>query len=339
MENTDWRLVKSSTNAPYINQTLLPMSSYGEHYYTSPGVHPSLGNYIWLEAGTNFGIYNDSPPPFNLLSTTNHLVNLMEEAGITWRAYAEGVTGTNCPTSDAYPYAVRHNPFMYFTDVISNETRCVTHVRPYGELAADLSGNTNVAQYNFIIPNSCDDGHDYCNTNGAVWQLDNWLSTEVPKITNAPAFTNNGVVFIVFDEGSFQSDGRLGDGPVPFIILSPLAKGNGYSNDLYYTHSSMVRTIEEIFNLEPFLADAANARDFTDLFEFLQMKALIDPHGADLDLEVSGLIPGRTTVVLWSQDLSTWSELTNFIPTTSTIQIKEPFRAGERLRYYRASIP
>jgi len=50
------------------------------------------------------------------------------------------------------------------------------------------------------------------------------------------------------------------------IVLSPLAKGGGYFNSIHYTHSSTLRTFQEIFGLSPFLGDAANATDLGDLF-------------------------------------------------------------------------
>jgi hypothetical protein len=48
------------------------------------------------------------------------------------------------------------------------------------------------------------------------------------------------------------------------IVLSPLAK-RGYSNDIHYTHGSLLRTVEEIFNL-PLLGDAGQESDLSDLF-------------------------------------------------------------------------
>jgi hypothetical protein len=52
------------------------------------------------------------------------------------------------------------------------------------------------------------------------------------------------------------------------IVLSPLAKGGGYSNSIHYTHSSTLSMIQEIFNVGPLLGDAANATDLSDLFIF-----------------------------------------------------------------------
>src|SRR5437867_6391004 len=106
MENHDWLSIKGNSSAPYINNTLLPMASHAEQYYNPPGLHPSLPNYIWLEAGNNLGIVDDSNPSANHQSTTNHLVTLLKNAGISWRSYQEDICGCLCPlvvTNKYYP--------------------------------------------------------------------------------------------------------------------------------------------------------------------------------------------------------------------------------------------
>src|SRR5207244_2752601 len=87
MENTDWSSIKGSSSAPYINGTLLPRAAHAEQYYNPPNMHPSLPNYLWLEAGTNFGIVDDNEPSSNTQSTPSHLVNMLETAGISWETY------------------------------------------------------------------------------------------------------------------------------------------------------------------------------------------------------------------------------------------------------------
>src|SRR5690348_13131103 len=91
MENHNWSQIKGSASAPYINNTLLPMSSYTTQYFNPPGIHPSLPNYLWLEAGTNFGIANDSDPSINHQSTTLHLSTQLQTAGISWKSYQEDI--------------------------------------------------------------------------------------------------------------------------------------------------------------------------------------------------------------------------------------------------------
>ena len=109
MENQNWSSIKGSKSAPYINDTLLPMASHAEQYFNPLNIHPSLPNYIWMEAGTNFGIADDRSPLGNSQSTTQHLVTLLKNApqgAIEWRAYQENISGSDCPLSDKYPYVV-----------------------------------------------------------------------------------------------------------------------------------------------------------------------------------------------------------------------------------------
>jgi len=265
MENHNWSDIKGSSSAPYINNTIMPMASYTEQYYNPPGNHPSEPNYLWLEAGTNFNILNDEDPSANHQDTKQHLVTLLSNASLSWKSYQEGISGKDCPLTENGVYAPKHNPMVFFDDVTNtndpNSAICIAHVRPYRELAGDLQKNTQ-ARYNFITPSLCDDMHDTCAPfYDSVKQGDTWLQQNLPTILNSQAYQNGGVVFITWDEG------EGGDGPIGMIVLAQDAKGDGYSNTIHYTHSSTLRTIEEIFGLTPFLGDAANATDLRDLFK------------------------------------------------------------------------
>ena len=264
MENHNWSDIENSSSAPYINNTLLPMASYAKQYFNPPGNHPSEPNYLWLEAGTNFGISNDDNPDANHQSTTQHLVTLLDNAHISWKSYQESISGNVCPLTENGLYAPKHNPMVFFDDVTNtndpHSSYCIAHVRPYTELATDLQQNTQV-RYNFITPNLCDDMHDDCAPlNDSVKQGDSWLAQNFPTILNSQAYKNGGIVFITWDEG------EGGDGPIGMIVLSSDAKGGGYSNTIRYTHSSTLRTLEEIFGVTPLLGDAAHATDLRDLF-------------------------------------------------------------------------
>jgi hypothetical protein len=265
MENHNWSDIKNNPSAPYINNTLLPKASHAEQYYNPPGNHPSEPNYLWLEAGTNFGISDDADPAFNHQSTTQHLVTLLSNAGFSWKSYQEDISGTDCPLTGSGLYAPKHNPMVFFDDVTNtndpNSSNCISHIRPYTELATDLQQNTE-ANYSFITPNLCNDMHDSCAPlNDSVKQGDTWLAQNLPTILNSQAYMNGGVVFITWDEGAG------GDGPIGMIVLSNTAKGGGYSNTIHYTHSSTLRTAEEIFGVTPLLGDATNATDLSDLFK------------------------------------------------------------------------
>jgi hypothetical protein len=275
MENHNWTgdgslSIKGNPEASYINYTLLPMASYANNYNNPPGIHPSLPNYLWLEAGTNFGIHDDGPPSQHSQTTSNHLVRLLENAGISWRSYDEYISATSCPLNNQGPvdasgsqlYQSRHNPFVYFDDQTNNRSSssatCISHIRQFTQLAHDLANNT-VARYNFITPDLCNDMHDSCGGN-AIAHGDEWLKKNVPMILNSTAYRSSGVLFITWDEAA------KGDGPIPMIVLSPYAKGNHYSNSTYYTHGSTLRTIQEIFGVSPLIRDAGSETDLRALF-------------------------------------------------------------------------
>jgi hypothetical protein len=254
MENQDWSAVKGSASAPFINGTLLAMGAHAERY-SDVGVHPSEPNYVWLEAGSNLGIVNDDAAAYNDRTTTKHLATLLDAVGVRWKSYVEGIGGDICPFEDKGAYASKHVPVLFFDDVWNN---CVAHVRPYSELGSDMTAGT-VPQYNFITPNLCHDMHDGCTTPDLVKSGDDWLAAEVPKILASRAYKDGGAIFITWDEGTG------GDAPIGMIVVSPFAKP-GYAGMVPYSHSSTLRTMQEIFAVQPYLRDAANASSLSDLF-------------------------------------------------------------------------
>ena len=279
MENNNWASIKGSAQAPFIN-SLLPLGAHAENYKNPAGIHPSEPNYLWLAAGTNFAITDDNDPSANHQSSTAHIYNQLEAKGVSWKSYAEGIDGTTCPlTASGAPgeYVPKHVAAVFFDDITNtndvNSTRCKAHVRPYSELATDLAAGT-VAKYAFITPNLCDDMHGSDITKGDITCLlnlvkagDDWLKANLQPMLNY-ANAHNGVVMILWDEGELNSDG-----PIGAIFLGPKVKTDGtkpdgYSNMIAYTHSSTLKSVQEIFGLTPLLGDAATAgtSDLSDLF-------------------------------------------------------------------------
>ena len=274
--------IKGSPLAPYINGPLLATSAHAEQYFNPPGNHPSQPNYLWLEAGTNFGILSDTQPGQPPIHTHMHLVHLLEEAGISWRAYAEPDFGSPvydiCPLDFTY-LDVEHLAFVFFNDVNQGmdpkSKECISHIRPYYQLATDLANQAS-ARYNFITPNVCHDGHELvspCDTtepSDNTLRSDTWLKQNVPLITESAEFKAGGALFIIWDEA--EDSGGFSDGPIGMFLLSPFAKGSGktaYSNNIYYTHSSTLKTLQEIFRVTPLLGGAGDGStvDLSDLFK------------------------------------------------------------------------
>jgi hypothetical protein len=333
LENHNWSSFKGSAEAPFINGTLLPLASHCEQYYNPPGLHPSEPNYLWLEAGTNFGILDDNDPDYNHQNTTNHLAAQLRGAGSSWKSYQEDITGAVVPLTAINGYVPRHDPFVFFDDVTGtndpNDAYGLAHIRPYTELAADLTNNI-VARYNFISPNLCDDGHDSCAPQyNPVRQTDDWLASEVPKILNSATYSNNGALFIVWDEDESS------DGPIGMILISPLARGGGYFNSIHYTHSSLVRTMQEIFGVSPWLGDAANATDLSDLFRQITIRSADMTTNGAFCMNVTGVLPGTTNFVEASTNLIMWSVISTNWSSSNSFSIKDDTATNYNRQFYR----
>ena len=262
MANRNWSDVKNSTSAPYIN-ALLGSAAHAEQYYNPTAIHPSEPDYIWMIAGSNLGITDDGPPSINHQSTTDVLTSQLDLAHVSWKAYEEDIAGTTCPLTATGNYAPKHDPFVFFDANTgggsATDPYCLAHVQPYARLATDLAAGT-VPQLAFITPNLCDDGYSVCAPqNDQIRQQNDWLASELPKIVQSTAYTANSYVFVVWDQAV------TGDGPIGLIAVSPHAKP-GYASSIHYTHSSLLRSLDQIFAVSPKLRDAANATDLSDLF-------------------------------------------------------------------------
>src|ERR1700757_1360066 len=82
----------------------------------NPHIHPSEPNYIWAEAGTNFGVASDADPYTGGTNqdTTAHLVALLTNAGKTWKSYQEDIdltkNGTGQLTNAVLPQSEWTSP-------------------------------------------------------------------------------------------------------------------------------------------------------------------------------------------------------------------------------------
>jgi hypothetical protein len=275
MENHSASQVIGSKDAPYIN-SLVAAYATATNYTTS--VHPSEPNYVWLEAGSNntgdITFTSDADPSAtNSTNTTQHLVTQLTTANppLTWKSYQEGLDANTglCPiTSVGAPenYAAKHNPFVFFQDVSGNPPSatnafCIAHHAPFSQLPSDLAAGT-VANYNFVTPNLCDDMHGAAGCGSKLVKAgDTWLSNNLPQMINW-VNVHGGVVFVVWDEGG----GRAANPPLPFVAVGPHVK-TGFASTLAYSHSSTLKSIEEIFGvgLVRGAADPAT-NDFADLF-------------------------------------------------------------------------
>jgi phosphatidylinositol-3-phosphatase len=249
MENHAYsEIIGDSVDAPYINQLA---ANYGLATNYVAVAHPSLPNYFALTGGDTFGVTTDCTTCFG--NPPNLVADRVAPSGRTWRAYQENMPSA-CFTGDSYPYAQKHNPFVYFNDI--RTTAQCGNVVPMTGLASDLAATTTTPAYGWITPNLCDDMHDCPIASG-----DTWLSKTVPLILGSPAFTNqNSLLFITWDEDDSSQSNH-----VPTLVISR-SVGTGFRSEAAYDHYSLLRTIEDAWGLAPLTAHDGAAHAMSDFF-------------------------------------------------------------------------
>jgi hypothetical protein len=341
LENHDWAEITGSPECPYLNQTLQPRSSIADHYFTPTNNHPSLPNYLWLVGCTNYGITNDGSPAVNTRNTTNHLAWLLDRAGVSWRCYAESLPTNRPPISTVGNYVPRHVPFLYFKNINTNLAYVAQHIRPFPEFANDLAQNT-IARFNFITPNLTNDMHNAAGAVGRRKLGDNWLARNVPLILDSDAWKQGGLILIVWDEGTrATADGDESDGPMGLVALAPTAKGHGYLNHQHYDHSATLRTLEDIFDVQPYLGAAATSPDLSDLFVDSPKLSWFPNPASPTHFRVNFTAPGHvyTLESLSQMGEEPWSEAGKVTASGPTVDFPLPAAlAGERVRFFRATI-
>ncbi len=269
MENHSWAKIAGNRSAPYINDQLVAEGAHAEDYHHAPHTRVSEPNYIWLEAGDDYGLTTDqgATAKHSIPAGTPHLTALLEQAGVSWTAYEEDMPDGVCPLGSHGRYVAKHDPFVFFRDVTDDNNpaskHCLDHIVPLDRLAADLAAD-RVARYIFITPNVCHDMHGgkglRC-PKDLVKAGDDWLSNVIPRIEASPVYQRgHAAILITWDEGSGNSDQ-----PIGMIAISPDAKA-GYASKVRMSHSSTLRTLEEVFGVTPLLGDAVNANSLADLF-------------------------------------------------------------------------
>jgi hypothetical protein len=288
LENHDWvqacptcspDQISNNPAALYVNSLVKPGNSnaaqvsFATKYYSvsdgNGGEHPSEPNYVWSEAGTDFGIRTDNDPSAasGNLFTAMHLSGQLTAAGYVWKSYQEDLQYTTSATvsvnstltggatniyngSTEIAYAVKHNPMEFFTDTTNK------NVYPLTTFWTDLTNNA-VGRYNWITPNLFNEMHSgltsytyhgvqYTGDQAAVAEGDNCLSIIVPKIMASTAYQDHGVIIIWTDETESTDTTTT---TLPYFIISPLAKGNAYASTVVYCHASDLKMMDEIFGL------------------------------------------------------------------------------------------
>jgi phospholipase C len=222
---------------------------------------PSLPNHLYTIAAQSGGeIRNRVLPPKGGYDYKT-MADLLENSRITWKYY----------DGKANPHRFwLWNPLPGFK-TFQNNPRLMSHLVSNIEYFKDLR-NGSLPAVAWIVPNIRESEHPPVNL-----QLGMWYTTAfVNALMKSPYWKNTLLVITWDDYGGFydhvppaQVD-YYGYGlRVPTIVISPFAKP-GYVDHSRYDFTSVLRTIENRFNLKPMTSRDANANDLSDSLDFNQ---------------------------------------------------------------------
>lgn len=248
-----------------------------------------------------------------------NIADQFEAAGIAWKGYMENmdaqpgtrpacsnpfVTGTPTRFEADPDYKDKHNPWAYYHSTFDQDAYCQAHVvplgyldaegQPQGQLVTDLESVSTTPSYSFLTPDQCHDGHDACASNGndALAGADQFLKAFVPAIMASPAYQQDGLIVILFDEGtsdlvccgekkapnlSSTSDNGYpipgpvadGGGQTGAILISPRIAGGSVDAVNQFNHYSYLRSMEDLFGLTHLgYAAATGLKTFQDAGEW-----------------------------------------------------------------------
>ncbi len=249
-ENHDYASVIGSSAMPYLD-SLASRHGLATQYYAN--THPSIGNYFMMTVGKIVTNKNG----FRGVVTDDNIVRQLLAAGKTWKSYAEDLPSVGFTGDGPRPYARKHNPLSYLSDVVNDSVQR-NNLVPFTQFAIDLASNT-LPNYSFIVPNRCNDAHD-CPLSTA----DQWLQTNIAPLIASPTFQQDGLLIITFDESG--DDNTRGGGRVAWVAVSPKAKP-GYRSDALYQHQSTLRLTAEGLGLTTFPNAAATAPNMAEFFD------------------------------------------------------------------------
>lgn len=298
----NYAYVPSSEVAPY--WAMARQYTLGDHMFQS-NIDQSFAGHLYLVAAHAGGAVNvpserpwgcDSPGSSRVAILDRHsrrhrissrvfpcfdfqtLPDELDRQHLSWRYYAPRVN----PSRDWRRYAVNVEAQMKSLDFGQNWSalQAIAHVRygadwdlrvisPPAQFLKDVQSG-HLASVTWIVP-------DWKNSDHALSQSDtgpSWVSAVVNAVGKSE-FWKDTTIFVVWDDSGGWYDhvrppvvGYDGLGlRVPLLVVGPYAKRH-YVSHTQYEFGSILRFIEEIFNLPQLAASDRRANDMLDCFDF-----------------------------------------------------------------------
>jgi len=214
------------------------------------------------------------------------IADQLTEAGMSWKSYQESLPPSgadNVTYSDGYftdktvpnnipggllkLYAAKHDPFVYFQSMqnaLKNGAKNIVGFEGAGGLYEDLIAG-NLPALSFIVPNQCNDQHGRGNggsqcdfdfeTNGTqrglnpalIYVGDLKLRNLIHAIHASSVWSQgHNAIVLVWDENDYSI--APNQNHVLTTVENNFSPG-GYSSNRFYTHFSLLRTLEGALGL------------------------------------------------------------------------------------------
>jgi hypothetical protein len=249
LENKSVDDVVGAPDAPYLND-LIDRFGLATNYQAI--THPSQPNYLALFSGSTQDVIDDAVHDID----APNLADQLDDAGRTWRVYAENLPSGTCftgATSRGGPdgdgaYVRKHNPAISFRSISGSPERCA-NIQPFAAF------EPAAADFALIVPNMCHIAHDCPMSTG-----DAWLKGFVPRILESAAWRDGGVLYITFDEGANRS---IRNDIATVVVASDVPAG--FRSGVAHNHYSLLRTIEAGLDVGC-LAESCSANTLGEFF-------------------------------------------------------------------------
>ncbi|KAL2167908.1 hypothetical protein VTG60DRAFT_646 [Thermothelomyces hinnuleus] len=271
LENQDFAKVVVDNSIVDLKRHGILLTRYFAH------THPSQPNYLAAIAGDYFGLNHDDW--VRLPEDVATIVDLLEEKGVTWAGYFEdipspgymgnasdGSTGT-----DGWDYVRKHNPFVSF-DSITNYGERLLKIDSFDAFQRAFAAK-KVPEYVFMSPNMMNDGH-----NTTLDYATKWSHKFLQPLLADKAFDERTLIALTYDESeTYEEPNHI----VTLLLgnaIPPALKGT--EDDTFYTHYSMLSTLELNWRLHTLGRYDVGANVFKFVADQLKYTANKEPENA-----------------------------------------------------------
>jgi len=216
----------------------------------------SLLDYLWLSSGSSEVSFGCDGNRCTQNITDSNIFRELNKAGMSWNVYADSLPNPGFMGMFAGNYAKRHNPAVWYSDVIDDPAQ-QQNVVPFTQFPVDVAAG-NLPDYSIIVPNLQDDAH-----NGTPAMADQWLKTNIGPLLDSQYFQagENSVMFITFDNGYKDEQGQVFTAIVGQSIIP------GVKVNTPFRHENTLRTIMQLLGLNNYPGASATAAPMNEFFK------------------------------------------------------------------------